>query len=390
MRGDAGSDGAALNRASLLEVCALFLKLGSIGFGGPPAHLAMMEEECVRKREWVDSEHYLEALAVCNLLPGPTSTQMALWLGYSRAGVRGGLLAGLMFLIPAFILLLGLSWAYMRYGVLSQAEGLLNGIRPVVIAILLSLCWRLSRSSLKDLLGYLLFGLAFALTIERMEVALVLLGAGILGWFFYRAPSAKSDKVLGLLSPLLIGFADPRVWQLTLFFVKIGALLFGGGLVALPLIQHEVVHDRGWMTDREFLDGVAMGQVTPGPVIMTACFIGYKVAGWAGAVMATFAIFLPSFLMVLIAAPQFQRVRKWPAAQAFLKGVSPAVVGAILAACSPLATALVQATPPAQGWFPASLFVGSLVALIRYKVGAPWVMLAGGLLGLLHTEFQRI
>lgn len=365
------------------EIVVLFLRLGSIGFGGPQAHIAMMEDNCVKQRKWVTPEEFTEALTVCNLLPGPTSTQLAIWLGYRRGGSFGGILAGIGFILPAFLLLLGLTWFYFRYGTRPDLQFVFAGIAPVVIAILLATCHRLHKSAMKLPSDWLFLVGGFIATLLRVEVALTLCVAGLLG--ILRAGLIKPSPKAGVwFFPFLMGaIPNDKLMNLVVFFLKAGSVLFGGGLVLIPVLQNEVVNVYGWMTAQEFADGVALGQITPGPVVITATFIGYKAAGWIGALAATSAIFLPSFIFIFLAAPKLAIVRNWKHAQAFLKGTAPTVIGAILTAGVQMAISHSASIPMGKLWFSILLLVLALTALIRYKVQTPWLVLGGGLAGLI-------
>jgi len=366
----------------LPELIKTFFTLGCIGFGGPQAHIAMMEERFVQQEKWLDADRFSEGLSVCNLLPGPTSTQMSIWLGYLRGGTAGAVLSGFFFILPAFLCMVALSWAYLHYGMLPQIIGLFAGIGPAVVAIILATCWRLSKTAVKDAYSLVVLLAAFALTSYGTELALVLLGAGLLGIARSKLMQPK-PTVVGLFGSLMLTSPDlVKLARLGIFFLKTGTLLFGGGLVVMPLIQHQAVDVFHWMTAKEFLDGLALGQITPGPVVITATFVGYKVAGLSGAIVATTAIFLPSFLFILLAAPHLEKVRNYPIAQAFLKGVAPAVIGAILTAAAEFARSIYISTPKIHLWFPILICITSLIVLIRTKLAIPWLVLVTGLLGL--------
>lgn len=365
----------------LLEILGVFAKLGLGGFGGPMAHIAMMEEEIVRRHRWLSGERFLEGLALCQLLPGPISTQMGIYLGYVRGGLAGGLLAGLAFIGPAFFIILGLSWLYFHYGALPQVAGLFYGINPAVIALILASCYRLGRSAITDVPLAAIFAAALLATWVLRANTMILLGAaGFLGVLLYARSSATPSGKAFLPWPLLaftLAFPPSRHLQLALFFLKVGALIFGGGYVIIPFIEREVVQSLAWLSPREFLDGLALGQITPGPIIITASFIGYKVAGLSGALVATAAIFLPSFAFIFAAAPHLARLRQAPWAQGFLKGVNPAAVGAILGAA-----VLLGAKSIVDPWT-AAIGLLSLVALLRFRLNALILIPAAGLLGLL-------
>ncbi|MEX0801281.1 MAG: chromate efflux transporter [Dehalococcoidia bacterium] len=378
----APSDAPAPGR--LAEVVRLFAKLGVIGFGGPTAHIALMEEETVRRRRWLDHQHFLDSLAVTNMLPGPNSTEMAIHTGYLRAGLPGALLSGLVFILPAFALMLALSWAYFEHGASLRVDSIFYGVKPVVIAVIAATVWRTGRAAVTDWRLAVAFavGLAFTLALPSWE-ALVLLTVGLAGVLVYAGPpvfrSLPAIAVLAAAPPLLAWQGDTLV-DLTLLFLRTGGLLFGGGFVMIPLIEHDVVERFGWLTREQFLDGVALGQSTPGPIVITATFVGYAAAGLPGAVVATVAIFLPSFVFATASARFVQTVRQWEWARAFLKAVAAAVVGAILAAGIVLArTALTDALTVA-------VLVVALIALVRFRVDVTYLLVGGGLLGFVVKE----
>ena len=399
--------------ARLKELAQLFLKLGLIGFGGPQAHIAMIHDEAVVRRGWLKEEQFLEGVAICEMLPGPASTQTGIYTGYLRAGQLGALVAGISFILPAFLIVLTLSWAYFRFQGVPQIEDLFLGISPVVIAIIFGFCWKLSKKAIKDWQG-----VAIALTVIllslglRVNILLLFLLAGLAGMALYRpsapppaGPSASASAWLAPLWPIAQGIphqlanlpADPlalsgfwgldRIQEYALplgtFFLKTGAFIFGGGLVIIPLLETAVVDDFGWMTRNQFIDGVALGELTPGPVVITAAFVGYKVAGALGALIATVAIFTPSFLFIMFASPFLVRLRQNPWVKSFLKGVMPAALGAIAAAAVPLAVAaLGQDTLPRTA---VAIAVGlaALIALVRYRRPTWQLVPAGAVIGLL-------
>ncbi len=363
----------------LREVAALFLKLGVIGFGGPTAHIAMMEEEVVRRRRWLSREHFLDALAVTNMVPGPNSTEMAIHLGYLRAGVLGGVVAGLCFIGPAFLLMLVLSWAYVQYGTLPAVGALFWGVKPVVVAIIIAAAYRLARNALTSPWLIALAALAgLGAALQPGSEVWLLLGAGLLGYLLTGwRPGLR--LAVPLAAPLALAVAAPSpLLALAWVCFKTGAFLFGGGYVMIPLMEPEVVNTYGWLTHQQFLDGIALGQSTPGPIVITATFVGYLTAGLAGAVVATVAIFLPAFVIVLAGTGPFtRRLRHWQPAQRFLKGVNAAVVGTIVAASLPLArAALVDPLSVILG-------LGALVALVRFRVDTLPLIVGGAALGLL-------
>ncbi|MGF1602452.1 MAG: chromate efflux transporter [Thermosynechococcaceae cyanobacterium] len=382
----------------LWELALVFLKLGTIGFGGPQAHIAMANDEAVSKRQWLTAEQFTEGLAVCEILPGPASTQMGIYIGYVRAGQIGALVAGLCFIAPAFLIVVALSWGYFRFQGVPQLDDLFLGVSPVVTAIILAFCWKLSKKTIQDgWRGGIAIATFILTTFTPLNVLLQLIGAGLLGlWLFH--PRGRSRLSL-FLPPLWLANlpAEPLTlssfwglerigefgWPLTSFFVRVGSFIFGGGLVIIPLLEFEVVERLQWLTRTEFINGVAIGQLSPGPVVLTAAFVGYKVAGVLGALVASVAIFTPSFAFIMLAAPVLLRVRQNAWVQAFLKGVMPAVLGAIAAATIPLAQTTLAQESFINSIAAAVIGLLALVALLRLKIPSWQLIFAGAAVGLL-------
>lgn len=389
------------------ELVRLFAKLGLIGFGGPQAHIAMANDEAVVRRQWLTQEQFTDGLAVCEMLPGPASTQMGIYIGYLRAGQLGALVAGLAFIAPAFLIVLGLSWAYFQFQTVPQLAAVFMGVSPVMIAIILGFCWKLAPKAIQDGLGGAIALATFGLTLGlRANTLLLFLLAGLIGLWLYgpRRPQGlppqllRGALVLPTLGLPLLATVPSEVltrssfwgteriqayfWPLLSFFLKVGSFIFGGGLVIIPLLEGEVVQDLQWLTQAEFLNGIAIGQLSPGPVVLTAAFVGYKVAGVLGALVATLGIFTPSFLFIMGAAPVLLKLRQNPWAKGFLQGVKPAVLGAIAAAAVPLGqAAFLQPTPQLTLL---TLLIG-LVAwacLIRFKTPTWQLVLGGAVVGL--------
>jgi chromate transporter len=396
----------------LWELAQLFLKLGTIGFGGPPAHIALQNEEVVVQRRWLTSEQFAEGLALCELLPGPASTQLGIYVGYIRAGFWGAIVAGFCFIAPAFLMIVALSWGYFRYQGIPQIEALFLGVSPVVTAMVLTFAWELGYKILyKDQKNLthrslsLAIGIAvFTLTLfTDLNIFIQFLGAGCLGIWFFRPPSPHRPVTIvhpWVLLPRTLELATvpgetltvASLWgwerigefwmPLTVFFLKVGSFIFGGGLVIIPLLESEVVGRLHWLTATEFINGVAIGQLTPGPVVLTAAFIGYKVAGILGAAVACIAIFAPSFGFILLAAPMLLHLRQNLWIQSFLRGITPAVLGAIGAASVPLTEAALIQTHGFESAIAGIIGVGAAIALVIYKRPAWQLILLGGLLGL--------
>ena len=374
----------------LWELARLFLKLGAIGFGGPQAHIAMINDEAVEQRGWLSSDEFSDGLAVCEMLPGPASTQMGIYAGYVYGGWLGALVAGLAFITPAFFIVVGLSWVYFQFQQLPQLLALFFGLSPVMIAIILGFCYKLGRKSIQTWVGVAIAAMAFlASAFSNLSTPVLFLLAGLLGIGLYGPKGLRLNSFmpLGLWAMVQPSFfGNERIttygWPLFIFFLKVGTLIFGGGLVIIPLLEFEVVERLGWLSTTDFINGVAIGQLSPGPVVLTAAFVGYKMAGFLGAFVSAVGIFTPSFLFIMLAAPVLVRLRKNPWVQAFLKGIKPAVVGAIMAAAMPLGqTTFGQAT-----WSLSVLAVvvaiASLIAIIRFRITAWKLILAGAAVGL--------
>ena len=373
-------------RTPLWEVARVFLRLGVISFGGPAAHVALMEEEIVRRRRWLTREKFLDLLGAANLIPGPNSTELAIHVGYERAGWPGLIVAGTCFIVPAAVIVSVLAWGYVRHGSLPAIAGILDGVKPVVIAIVAQAVWSLGRGLLSSRSAILL-GIAclVAASLGVHELTLLAL-AGATMWMLatWRRggddATARGIAVAG--APLLSAALAPIAFSLGglfLVFLKIGSVLFGSGYVLLAFLRADFVVRLGWISERQLLDAVAVGQATPGPVFTTATFIGYLLGGAAGAVVATIGIFLPAFIFVAASGPLLPRVRRSPGARAALDGVNVASLALMAAVTVQLARSALA------GPSGIALAVGSAVALMRFRVSAGWLVLAGALLGLVAS-----
>jgi len=376
------------SRARLAEVALLFLRLGLTAFGGPAAHIAMMEAEVVRRRRWITPERFLDMMGVASLIPGPSSSELAIFVGFERAGVAGLLVAGLCFVLPAALLTGGLAWAYVRFGALPRAGGLLYGVKPVVIAIVVQALWRLAPRAIarsRWLVG--LGAVACAAAALGVDPLAVMLAAGTVSAVALAprrgppgAPGARSPAVVAMLGTAggatAGAAAAPGLASLFLVFLKLGAVVFGSGYVLLAFLRAELVERLHWMTEAQLLDAVAVGQVTPGPVFTTATFVGYLLGGGWGALVATVGIFLPAFVLVGAIRPLVARVRASPVAAAFLDGVNVASLALMAVVTVQLGrSALVDAPTIA-------LALVSALLLLRFDVNATWVVLGGAVAGL--------
>ncbi len=368
--------------STLLELAKLFLKLGATAFGGPAAHIAMMEDEVVRRRAWLSRDEFLDLLGATNLIPGPNSTEMAIHLGHRRAGWPGLLVAGVCFILPAMAIVWVLAWAYVRYGRLPQAAGLLYGVKPVIIAVVVQALWGLGGSALKSR-GLVLAGLA-SITLSALGVneLAVLFGTGLvvaLGRIAgARAPAAALLPPLPALGLAAVATTQPfQLSTLFLVFLKVGAVLFGSGYVLLAFLRAELVVRLGWLSEGQLLDAMAVGQVTPGPVFTTATFVGFVLGGHTGAAAATAGIFLPAFFFVAASGPLVPRLRRSATAAAFLDGVNVASLGLMAVVTCQLGGSAVRDVPTAL------LAAASAVLLLRYRVNSSWLVAAGAAIGLL-------
>ncbi len=367
---------------SLVQLAAYFFGLGALGFGGPIALAGYMQRDLVERRGWITQDEYLEGLAVAQTLPGPLAAQLAMWLGYVRRGFWGAVAAAVPFILPPFVIVTVVAALYVAFSGTTLIQALFYGIGPAVIALILRGAWKLLRVTVRsDRRLWAIFALIAAITFGvRSEVAILFVLAGLVGVVLYAPPQwLRSRTAPIVLPPLLASLqsADPNtLLQLGIFFFKAGAFTFGSGLAIVPFLQQGVVRDFGWLTEREFLDAVAMGMITPGPVVITAVFVGYLVAGVAGAVVAGVGVFLPPFLMVVLFAPWIMRHRKRPAVQGFTKGATAAAAGAIVGAAAVIATQiLVDAAT-------VGLFVLAAIVLWRTRLPEPVLVAASAAVGL--------
>jgi chromate transporter len=370
-------------QSSLGEVIRLFLRLGFTAFGGPAAHIAMMHDEVVARRRWLEEQHFLDLVGATNLIPGPNSTEMAIHIGYDRAGWRGLVAAGVCFILPAALIVGLLAWAYVQYGRTPQGEALLYGIKPVIIAIVLQALIRLGRTAVKGPLLALIGVAALLLYLFGVNELLLLFGGGLA--LVTHQAIRQAPRWSGLFLSLigvsglarLVEPAPVRLDQLFLIFLKIGAVLYGSGYVLLAFLRNDFVVRLGWLTDQQLLDAVAIGQFTPGPVFTTATFIGYVLAGVPGAVLATVGIFLPSFCFVALLSRIVPVLRRSVWTAVLLDGINVAALGLMAGVTWQLGReAIVDGVT-------LLLAVGAMILLFRFKLNSAWVVLAGGIVGLI-------
>ena len=377
---------------SLGELVRLFLKLGFIGFGGPAAVIAMMDDEIVTRRGWISREHFLDLVGATNLIPGPNSTEMTMHVGYERRGWAGLITAGSCFILPAALTTGTLGWLYVQYGTLPEVEPFLLGIKPAVMAVILGALWRLGKAALKSW-TLLPVGAAVAVTLVLgVNEVVALLGGGLFGMLWlvgYDARVSGRGVKAGLLAPLLaapgaagvvawtVQAASQEIplWKLGLFFLKVGAVLYGSGYVLIAFLEGDLVQGYGWLTEQQLLDAIAIGQFTPGPVLTTATFIGFVLAGLPGAVVATVAIFLPSFFFVAILNPIIPKLRKSRYAAAFLDAVNVSAVALMLVVTVKLGLVILNA------WIPWLILALATVAAFRFRLNAAYLVLGGAVFG---------
>jgi chromate transporter len=369
----------------LAEVLGFFLRLGLTGFGGPAAHIALMETEAVQRRRWITRERFLDLLGSCNLLPGPSSTQVAMALGYTRAGWAGLAIAGACFITPAALCTLALAGAYVRYGHLAQAQGVLYGAKPVMVAIVAQAIWRLGRMALRTwmLAAAGMVCLAASLAGATPILVLVIAGGVFAGVAVQRENRTKRSSIVAIPSALASTSATaaaPALLPIAFVFLKLGVVVFGSGYVLLAFLQADLVDRLHWVTKAQLLDAITAGQVTPGPLFATATFLGYLLHGYSGALTATVAIFLPSFVMAGLVGAMAGQLRKSPVLAGFLDGVNAAAVALMAAVTLALGRAALV-----DVWT-AAIAVVSAVVLLRFKLNATWLIVGGALVGIvLHT-----
>jgi chromate transporter len=365
----------------LREVIAVFLKLGLIGFGGPAAHIAMMREEVVRRRRWLDDQRFLDLLGATNLIPGPNSTEMTIHLGYLRAGWPGLIAGGVSFVLPAMLIVLGLAWAYVRYGTTPAAGWLLYGVKPVVIALIVHALWELGRKAIHNVPTGLVGFAVLALSLLGVNEIALLFGGGLILMMVANRARLRPGAAAGFLPLLGISLpAAPAVaFSLPILFLtclKIGAILYGSGYVLLAFLRADFVVRLGWLTDPQLLDAIAVGQVTPGPLFTTATFIGYLLGGVPGAILGTLGLFLPSFVFVALSHPLIPRMRQSPWLGSLLDGVIAASLGLMAAVTLQIARASLVDLP--------TILVALLssLALARWRLNSTWLVVGGALVGL--------
>ncbi|MEO8622663.1 MAG: chromate efflux transporter [bacterium] len=375
---------------ALTELARVFLKLGVTAFGGPAAHVAMMEEEVVRRRAWLSREEFMDFVGATNLIPGPNSTELAIHIGLVRAGWPGLLVAGACFILPAAIIVGVIAAAYVRFGALPEATRLLYGVKPVVIAVVLQALWRLGQTAVKSV-RLAAIGIASVIAVAfGVNELIVLAVAGAVAAIAATPRGGEATKVPVMVGGLISKFTAQAtgvsvavggatvvgLWPLFAVFLKIGSVLFGSGYVLLAFLRTDLVERLHWISERQLLDAVAVGQITPGPVFTTATFVGYLVAGGPGAAVATLGIFLPAFVFVALSGPFIPRIRRSPTASALLDGINVASLALMGVVTWVLLRAAITDVPTA-------IVAGvSALLLLRYKINSAWLVLGGGIVGL--------
>ncbi len=387
----------------LRELALFFLRLGMTAFGGPAAHIAIMEDELVRRRKWLSREKFLDLLGASNLIPGPSSSELAIHIGFLRAGWAGLIVGGICFIFPAAILVGAIAWAYVRFGRLPATAALLYGVKPVVIAVILQALWGLGRAAVKGKMLAVVGVVCAALSFFGVNALLLLASAGaamalarslarkpgagvaakgsalLVFWRGVRLKAASALPLAGAAAGVAAG-----MWPIFLVFLRIGSVVFGSGYVLLAFLRADLVLHRAWVTDAQLLDAVAIGQVTPGPVFTTATFLGYLLRGPLGAVVATVGIFLPAFVFVALSGPLVARIRKSPTAGAFLDGVNAASLALMAVVSYQLARAsLVDALT-------VGLAIASAILLLRFRTNSAWLVLGGAVAGMAAKYFRGI
>lgn len=372
----------------LFEVIVFFLRLGFTAFGGPAAHIAIMREEVVQRRKWISEQEFLDLIGAANLIPGPTSTELAIFLGFQRAGWIGLVLAGVCFILPAMSIVIVLAWAYVRFGSNPSVTGLFYGVLPVVIAIIAQALWGLGHKAVKNWVTGITGILVIIFYFQGINVLVLLLVAGCVVMLVENHFEVKTASLKGFilsfmgvsLPAAIVPFSLPVLF---ITFLKIGAVLYGSGYVLLAFLRADFVTNLGWLTDRQLIDAIAIGQVTPGPVFTTATFIGYILGGLPGAILATIGIFLPSFVFVAIGSFLIPKIRgsKWAAA--FLDGVNVGSLGLMLGITLQLSVTAIKD--------PTTIVIAiiSLFLLFRFKPNPTWLIGGGALIGLLHTMILK-
>lgn len=370
-------------KSELKEIAKLFFKLGSIAFGGPAAHIAMMEDEVVKKRKWMTQEHFLDLVGATNLIPGPNSTEITMHCGYERAGWKGLFVAGFCFIFPAVVITSVFAWLYLEYGQLPKVEPFIYGIKPAVIAIIIMAAYRLLKKAVKNTELAILGIITLVACLLGVNEIIALFGCGLLGLVFYyfKKNIGNLNTFIPLVLFQLTDISKIGTLKIFLIFLKVGAILYGSGYVLFAFLDTELVAN-GWLTRQALIDAVAVGQITPGPVLSTATFIGWQMNGFMGAIAATVGIFLPSFFLVLIFNPLIPKMRNSTVISAILDAVNVAAVALIIAVC------IEMAKDTLTDWKTIVIAITSLVVVFVFKkMNSAFIVLGGAIVGYLLTLF---
>jgi len=386
------SPGETVPRVPIRDLVLYYLRLGAIGFGGPVALVGQMEKELVQERQWLTKEEFRESVAVCQSLPGPLAIQVGIFISYIRHGFWGAWAGGWAFILPNFLFVAALGALYVHFGDLPPVKAIFYGVSPAVIALIFYSCYRLSKLGMEDRLQWVIAAGCFIVTVAlQAEVAVLFIISGAIGIAYYgtlirgrwRAPSLPLLAALPAKAAVGAAATGSILGQLLMFFLKAGSLTFGSGLVIVPFLEKGLVQQTGWLNGQQFLVAVAMGMLSPGPVVITATFVGYLVAGFWGSLMSTVGIFLPSFLLVLIVAPILIRHRADPNVQGFVKGAYAAAIGTIMGAGILLGKIAIG------DWLTALIGAASLLALARWKLNNPLLIAVTALVGLVGFALLR-
>jgi len=372
------------DKGRLGEVTRYFLRLGLLGFGGPVALVGQMERELVAEKQWLSKDQMREAIAICQSLPGPLAIQVGVYISYLRAGFWGAWAGGWAFIFPNFVIVAALGALYVQLGDLQPVTAIFYGVSPAVVALILHSCYRLAKLGMEDWIQWAIAAVCLVVTVAlQAEIALLFIGAGLVGILYYgklfrrTPPSTLPVLAAPVLAQLVPSASASTLSKLLLFFLKAGSLTFGSGLVIVPFLEQGLVREYNWLDQRQFLIAVAIGMISPGPVVITATFVGYLVAGFWGSLVSTVGIFLPSFILVLVAAPLLARHRGNANVQGFVKGAYGAAIGTILGACILLGKIAIG------DWLTALIGVASLAVLFRFKVSNPLLIAATAVVGLI-------
>lgn len=379
-------------RVPIRDLVRYYLRLGTIGFGGPAALVGQMENELVGERRWLTKEEFREGVAVCQSLPGPLAIQVGIFISYIRGGFWGAWAGGWAFILPNFLFVAALGALYVHFGDLPPVRGIFYGVSPAVIALIFYSCYRLAKLGMEDRLQWAIAAACFIVTVAvQAEVALLFIVSGAIGILYYgtalrRRSAAPTLPLLAVLPAKTVTVGAPTgslLGQLLVFFLKAGSLTFGSGLVIVPFLEKGLVQQTGWLNGQQFLVAVAMGMLSPGPVVITATFVGYLVGGLWGSIVSTVGIFLPSFLLILLVAPILIRHRSNPNVQGFVKGAYAAAIGTIMGAGVLLGKIAIG------DWLTALIGLVSLVALARWKVSNPLLVAITAVIGLVGFELLK-